>query len=537
MGSLTLRSWPFSNNEPVELVWFGSPFLDYRGNWRIKVVFRDSRGALKIESYPWGTLPYLRLGQVYVNGETDPVKPLSGSGYVVKVDQLSQGVKGIGFDLPIRLISFDKKPDLGLQKIIKFQSDGKVFCIPIMELIRALFINSRHLAYYLMQPHGIDLLVDRCEYRGKTLWFDMSQRVPVKMAHENNARHLSWIYCDPAIRTMWDSVYQLMFASAVKDSPLDPTARMKSGIPLDIELSHTGPIEMYVRGIAFMDHILVQEIIGFSGFQHPAKEINFWHPSKKRRESVYADKKVRVSTKPDSDEYILNDRSVQAKEDSHQDVIEAPPTYLRFSNSPKVTIRQEGIQRTNTGDDLIVKPGKGGKNVGAPEEVSTQDSVVGGDTPPIEFQTIETIPITEAIGLEAFFEMIQFFKSVFAGEVRMSLLRVPLGKRFSVCSNGSRRTCAIVQTIIGITTNYIIEVARPDAWSISTLILQSAQQTSIIAIERYINLLLDGLIEKSGHWDQDVLNRCIDLKVIKVKHYQSDSIRDWAYRIVAKLSS
>jgi TnsE C-terminal domain len=536
MGSLTLRSWPFSNNEPVELVWFGSPFLDYRGNWRIKVVFRDSRGALKIESYPWGTLPYLRLGQVYVNGETDPVKPLSGSGYVVKVDQLNQGVKGIGFDLPIRLISFDKKPDLGLQKIIKFQSDGKVFCVPIMELIRALFINSRHLAYYLMQPHGIDLLVDRCECRGNTLWFDMSQRVPAKLAQEYNARHLSWVYCDPAIRSMWDSVYQLMFASAVKDSPLDPTARMKSGIPLDIELSQTGPIEMYVRGTSFMDNILVQEIIGFSGFQHPAKEINFWHPSKKRRESVYADKKVRVSTKPDSDEYILNDRSVQAKEDSHQDVIEAPPTYLRFSNSPKVTTGQDGIQRANTGDDLIFRTGKGGKNAGAPGEVSTQDSVVGGDTPPIEFQTIEVVPAHEAIGLERFFKMIEILKQVFLVDIRLSVVRVPPGKRFSVCPNGARRTCAIAQLTNGNSTSYIIEVARPDDWSISTLMLRSTGDAPLSSIEADIQLLLNGMVEKGGHWDKNVLHDCSKLSIEKIKHYKSDTNMEWARRFINKLT-
>jgi len=113
------------------------------------------------------------------------------------------------------------------------------------------------------QPHGIDLLVDRCEYRGDSLWFDISQRVPAKLAKKKNARHLSWKYCDPAIRSMWDSVDQLIFTLAVKDSPLDPNDRMKKGIPLDMELSRIGSIEMYVRGIAFIDHVLVQEIIGF----------------------------------------------------------------------------------------------------------------------------------------------------------------------------------------------------------------------------------------------------------------------------------
>jgi hypothetical protein len=50
-------------------------------------------------------------------------------------------------------------------------------------------------------------------------------------------------------------------------------------------------------------------------------------------------------------------------------------------------------------------------------------------------------------------------------------------------------------------------------------------------------LLLEGLVQKGGHWDQYVLNRCSGLNIEKVKHYQSDSIRDWAFRIAGKLSS
>jgi len=119
----------------------------------------------------------------------------------------------------------------------------------------------------------------------------------------------------------------------------------------------------------------------------------------------------------------------------------------------------------------------------------------------------------------------------------MSVLRVPPGKSFSVCPNGARRTCAIVQATNGVSKKYIIEVARPDDWSISTLIFHPAQQTSLKAIERDIKLLLEGLVQKGGHWDQYVLNRCSGLNIEKVKHYQSDSIRDWAFRIAGKLSS
>lgn len=261
----------------------------------------------------------------------------------------------------------------------------------------------------------------------------------------------------------------------------------------------------------------------------------FWHPSKKQQETNNGDKQVRLTPRANDDDYILNDESEYAKEDANQDVLETPPTFMHFSNFPVVTTRKQNVRRTNTGSDTLISSGRGGKNSGAPEEVSTQDSIVGGDSPPIDFQTLETIPVTEAIGLETFFEIIQILKQTFPVTVCMSVLRIPSGKRFSVCPNGARRTCAIVQITYGTLITYLVEVARPDDWSISTLILRPAQQTLIKSIEHNIKLLLEGLVQKGGHWDQYVLNRCSNMNIEKLKHYQIDNARDWASRIIEKL--
>lgn len=534
MAALTLRSWPFPKDQEAELFWFGSPYMDYKGNWRIRVAFRTGSESVKIVSYPWGTLPYLRIGQIYINGSFDQIKPISGSSYKVSITGLNQGLITNGFKLPKRLIDFGKNPGLGLQKIIQYQVNGLTYCIPVIEFIRALFINSRNLAFHLLQPHGLELLIDKSDDDGKTLHFDMSSRVPLKLATESNARHLTWVYMDSRIRSMWDSVYQLMFSQAIKESAQNPNIAFKKGIPLNIDLSAIGPVELYVRGEQFIDYILVKEIIGFTGFKHPYDKIQFWHPSKTQHETTYGDKQVRLRSGAKNADYILNADSDNAKEDINQDVLETSPTFMRFSNSPIVTTRRKNVRRSNTGNDIIPS-GRGGKNTGTLEEVSTQDSIVGGDTPPIEFQTLETIAVTEAVGLESFFEMIQILKETYPVNVSMSVLRIPAGKRFSICPNGARRTCAIVQIVNATSTTYILEVARPDDWSISTLILHPTQQSTIKNIEHNIKLLLEGLSQKGGHWDQSVLNRCSDLTVEKVKHYQSDNIRDWAIRLNGKM--
>lgn len=535
MATLTLRSWPFPEKQEAELFWFGSPFMDYKGNWRIKVAFRTASMNIKLVSYPWGTLPYLRIGQIYTDGKFDQIKPLSGSSYKLSITSLSQGIVTNGFKLPKRLIDFGKNPKLGMQNVIHFQIDRLTYCIPVLELIRAMFINSRNLAIYLLQPHGLELLVDRSEDNGTTLYFDMSRHVPERLATESNTQHLSWIYMDTRIRAMWDSVYQRIFSQAIKKSPQNPNVPLKKGIPLNMDLPDVGPIEMYIRGEQFFDYILVKEIIGFSGFRHPNEDIVFWHPSKKQLETSNGDKHVRLTPRADNDDYILNDDSDNTKEDANQEVLEAPPTFMRFTNSPIVTTRKQNIRHSHTGSDIIVTTGRGGKNSGSLEEVSTQDSVVGGDTPPIDFQTLETISVTEAFGLESFFEMIQVLKETLSAKISLSVLRIPHGKRFSLCPNGSRRTCAIVQVIDAASITYIIEIARPDKWSISTLILRPKPQTSLKTMEQNIKLLLEGLVQKGGHWDQYVLDRCSEMVIGKVKHYQSE-IQDWAYRMGEKIN-
>jgi hypothetical protein len=534
MAALKLKSWPFPENQEAELIWFGSPFTDYKGNWRVRVAFRAGSSVVKVGSYPWGTLPYLRIGQIYTNGVYDQIRPMSGSVFHFTIDSLDQGTITNGFKLPKRLIDFGKNPELGLQNIIQYRTNGPTYCIPVIEFVRAMFINSRYLAYYLLQPHGLDLLVDKSHVQEKTLHFDLSNRVPARLATDNNARHLSWIHTDPQIRSLWDSVYQNLFSQAIKNSPSNPSVLLRKGIPLEPTLPEVGPIELHVRGVQFIDYVLVKEILTIGGFRHPSDEILFWHPSKKKREWSAGDKSLRIISSANKKDYVLNDQSDNAKEDINQDVIETPPTLMKFINYPVLETRRHNVKQSNTGNEVIVSSGRGGKLTGD-KEVSTQDSMVGGDTPPIDFQTLETIPAHEAIGLEQFFQMIEILKKSFPVNVRMSVLRVPPGKRFSICANGSRRTCAIVQVAYHGSTYYVVEVARPDDWSISTLILYPSDQISFRAVEYSIKQLLNGLVEKGGHWDQNVLNRCNDISIEKLKHYRSDSIKDWATRLVEKI--
>lgn len=214
--------------------------------------------------------------------------------------------------------------------------------------------------------------------------------------------------------------------------------------------------------------------------------------------------------------------------------METPPTFMKFYNYPIVRTCKKDVRRTHAGNDVIVNSGRGGKNYEEQKEVSVQESIVGGDTSPIEFQTSEMIPIAEAIGLEDFFKMNNELKQMTAYSIWMAVVRIPAGKRFSICSNGARRTCAIVQLVSPVFTIYSRD-ALPDDWPNSTLILSPTNHTDFEMIEKSIKQLLEGLVKKSGHWDQNVLNWYREMIIDKLKHYRSDTIHEWVLRLFKKI--
>ncbi|MBP2002386.1 hypothetical protein J2Z69_003459 [Paenibacillus shirakamiensis] len=99
-----------------------------------------------------------------------------------------------------------------------------------------------------------------------------------------------------------------------------------------------------------------------------------------------------------------------------------------------------------------------------------EDTAVGGDVPPIEFESLVAVPMSEDIGLEDFFRVIRKLIDDYGLNIKMSVFQLPLGKRYSLCENGIRRACAVVKVTTAVSNKYILEMARPDGWSISTLI-------------------------------------------------------------------
>nr|WP_269438191.1 Tn7-like element transposition protein TnsE [Phosphitispora fastidiosa] len=201
-----------------------------------------------------------------------------------------------------------------------------------------------------------------------------------------------------------------------------------------------------------------------------------------------------------------------------------------FVNNPEINRVAKYEQQINQGDSYVSKQGKGGAAFIA---ASVDESIAGGSIQPIEFKTLEIVYETDSFELEDFYEMIKRLEEIYPKlRISMNLVNLPPGRKFSWLPDGRRRVCAIVNVCgAGGRTAYILEVARPDQRSLSTLIVQFPQEENREQEEKAIKELLINLVLNSGNWPTKLLK---NLNHTKLRHTSTDP-HHWAERVYEKI--
>ncbi|TCT17238.1 hypothetical protein EDD68_1321 [Melghiribacillus thermohalophilus] len=119
----------------------------------------------------------------------------------------------------------------------------------------------------------------------------------------------------------------------------------------------------------------------------------------------------------------------------------------------------------------MVKKGRGGSHV---RQGSVNETVLGGKLQPLEFNTLELAHDLKGHGLDDFLRMIKYLKTKYQNlKISISIIYLPLGRKFSWLPDGRRRVCAVVKVMqSGRIPLYILEVGRPDNKPLSTLLLK-----------------------------------------------------------------
>ena len=524
MASIKLNPWPFEDRV-VKLHWFGHVRLTSLNKWRITVAFEDGN-EMKLLQYPIGLLPMLRLGQYYQKGQplTSQKEGIIGD---TLVHDLANGytVKSIYVARRFQFFLY-KNHELIQQKVWHFQSGHNHYYIPHIELIRALFTNKKVLANALLRPKGLDYLLDHHHINGRHASIDFSHEIPGSIMNDDFLRHFTWLYFVTEIRNAFESVQTNIYANAAHSKGL------AHGMPLELIPPRLKDSSWTLRGKRQGNHIFIYELVDFSVNGLPFDEIDYSHDSIKTRVYTKNPKKKRIlETGKDQDFELDPKEENQAKEDTHQPVVENESTQMTFENRTEVNRIAKKEQQVNQDDTYTKKDGRGGALLTA---ASVDESIVGGNIQPIEFESLKITYERNGYDLEDFYMMIQHLKKMHPElRISMNLINLPIGRKFSWLPDGRRRVCAVVRIeTYGRKPVYILEVARPDQRSLSTLMLLMEDVKDRKGEEETVHDLLYNLVFNGGNWHRESLQR---RRYAKLRHTSTDA-QHWAERVYDKLS-
>lgn len=114
---LKIQPWPFKKDEKVQLYWLCSPFLDEQKGWLLQAVFKRADNSVREVTIPWGTIPYLVLGQKYIDG-IPIITEKAGRIYQLTTPDRSSFKLGMAYDIPLALFISIKIRNTGFREYV-----------------------------------------------------------------------------------------------------------------------------------------------------------------------------------------------------------------------------------------------------------------------------------------------------------------------------------------------------------------------------------------------------------------------------------
>jgi len=226
-----------------------------------------------------------------------------------------------------------------------------------------------------------------------------------------------------------------------------------------------------------------------------------------------------------------------------QPIADAPATLLGFRRTPKFERKAKretlaysgGSERT----DAPSPNGNKAHTVRKDTTVSTVEPFYGGEIQPVDFIGVELMGATNSTGLR---DCLKAGRHIIASHsqprLHCGVVEIPGNRAFCRLADGSKRPCAVTEvTQEGVEPCYILEVARPDNWSVSTLFVRILTTAPEQSVGGFITELLEELVKRDGHWNAERLDSSSSLRVSRLKHVAEHSTWLWSRRILERLNS
>lgn len=546
MPRVRLRPWQFGKGEKVRLCWLCSPYKSADRSWFVKAAFlRKGSTEPEILEYHWGALPLLRMGRFYMDGyllDND----LHFTPRTISINNFRNGTFCRASDIPRDLYDFFDGREFGGDRVWKFWSNRTFYYVPCIELLRAFLTPSKTLANQILKPNGLDFFIIEERVDETALFLSLSGDLPRSLVNTASIAHLAWLRHSPAARACWESVYNGVFAKAIAASPQQPASMLITGLPVELKPPIEKPCELHFNGVTFKQSCLMLEILGAKQLDPlPFERIGYTHPSLKRHRTVEGAKRTRRrAVKDPNEDYELDSFHRPARIDANQNAADTITTSFEFVRLPKfnryalkVAVIHDGS--TEAGSSSLSTGTKARLVKPRDTTVSTDESYYGGEIQPVDFLGID-LGVANLAGLKDFIEAIQHIVNTYIEpHLRYTVMEIPGNKSFCRVASGSKRSCAMVEvTQTNVVPCYILEVARPDSWSVSTLFIRllpefyPEQPVGVFTRE-----FLKELVKRDGHWNVEKLESDQTLRIGRLNHTKEQSTLYWSRRIMDKLDA
>ncbi|GFZ33812.1 hypothetical protein CSC2_43380 [Clostridium zeae] len=406
--TITIKNWPFNKGEKVKLTWIGEPFTK-DNKYMFYAYFRGDKCSRRV-LLNWASLHFLSVDKYYTDGrlnsgemvETAEILDINLSGITPQYIEKPWKVRGIGFE------------DDYKSKTFNFKKNGRLYTIPLIEIIRAVIAPDR---FTLNRAVEMDTLENYFiyEFDKNELDIHFTDLYEKKLLTSEKLNHLAWLITNPNIFKMFNSIGLNMWQS--------------KELKFDFLFEN---FNIKARVLKKDNYIRILQILSLRKKRINTKEINIFHPSLEETQASDILKKKRefINTR-NSDKEIDTGADGATKA---SDLIDDFLITHEYENIPTINKKKIGLKINRKMSDENTKE----YLIEADKLRATAD--VGGESVirGLEFTNLQKVE--EKGELQEFIEMLRLLqkrKKIRSVEIIVDYL--PEGSKFSRLKDGVTR--------------------------------------------------------------------------------------------------
>lgn len=490
-----IKDWHFGKGEKVKLKWIGEPFK-HNNKWMVNAYFKGSKSTRKI-MLDWASIHFLSIDKYYTDGnlnngealENKEVVEINLSGFRAEYNERPWNIWGTGFKEETK------------SKTFNFIKNGVLYTIPIIEVIRTVLAPDKFMLNRILE---MDILENYLTYeiQGDKLDIHFNSEYDKSLLSGEKINHLAWLFTNPKIVRMFNTIGQNLWQ----------LGELRFDFLID-------KFNISARVEKKKNYIRVLEIVSLKKKRINIAEINIYHPSLEEIEMSNVIKKRKFLSKNSND-----DRELDSHSDGSIKVSEEISTFL-------ISHEYERVPRIN-------KVKRGRRIRRSKEDESTQKFILEDDKLRTVADTggekiIKGLEFTNIAKAEEKGEFREFSEILKLLQKRCDIKSVDIivgdlpegrtGKRFSRLRDGiTKRRYAIGKiTMMDGRECSLIEVEREDK-ALSMLVLKG---THVIKWEYIYSIILLGLVNESGKWSNDIIDKIRKKGIIvnRIKHLNKNN--------------